>query len=202
MGGALRRPGRHRRHRRHARAALSGRRAAPALARARARARGVPGAAGEDLLARVRGQGACGARDQRARALRCRFGPGRHRPRPSGRGLGRVAVPRDRGDAGRIRCDRGLADPQRPRQRRCGRDVGERAPRRRRGDRELDPRGDGRRRRRHRRCGGAARARADDGPGNGRRAACGRGLRRGARGGPRSTRSTSRPYPATRRERQ
>ncbi len=159
--------------------------AAPALARARARARGVPGAAGADLLARVRGQGACGARDQRARALRCRFGPGRHRPRPSRRGLGGLAVPRDRGDAGRIRCDRGLADPQRPRQRRCGRDVGERAPRRRRGDRELDPRGDGRRRRRHRRCCRAARARADDGPGNGRGAARGRGLRRGARGGPR-----------------
>ena len=60
---------------------------------------------------------------------------GRDRSRPPRCGLRCVAVPGDRGDARRLRCDRGLADPQRPRQRRSGCDVGERASRRRRRDR-------------------------------------------------------------------
>ena len=55
---------------------------------------------------------------------------------------GSVASPvsRDGGDAGRLRRDRGLADPERARQRRRRRDLGERPPRRRRRDRQLDPR--------------------------------------------------------------
>ena len=47
-------------------------------------------------------------------------------------GLGRLAVPRDRVDAGRLGRDRRLADPQRAPQHGGGRDVGQRPPRRRR----------------------------------------------------------------------
>ena len=71
--------------------ALPRRRAAPALARARAGARRVPGAAGADLLARLRRSARGGARDQRARALGRGVGAGRHRARPPRLGLGRVA---------------------------------------------------------------------------------------------------------------
>ena len=59
-------------------------------------------------------------------------------------------VPRDRGDEGRLRRDRGLADPERAGEHRGRRALGERAPRRRRRDRVLDPRRDGRGRRRQR----------------------------------------------------
>ena len=52
--------------------ALPGRRAAPAVARARARAGRVPGPARADLLARLRRPREGGARDQRARAQRAR----------------------------------------------------------------------------------------------------------------------------------
>ena len=136
--------------------------APPALARARAGASPFPGPARADLLARARRPCARRARDQRARADGQGEGAGRHRPRPPRLGLGRLAVPRDRGDEGRLRRDRRLADPERARQRRRRRDVGQRAPRRRRRDRELDPCGHGRRRRRHRRDGRAPRTRADD----------------------------------------
>ena len=47
-------------------------------------------------------------------------------------GLRGVAQPRDRGDAGRLRRDRRLADPQRPGQHRLRRLLGARPPRRRR----------------------------------------------------------------------
>ena len=63
--------------------------------------------------------------------------------------------PRDRGDAGRFRRDRRLADPQRVDQHGRGRALGERAPRGRRGHRVLDPRrhgGGGRRHRERRRA--------------------------------------------------
>jgi hypothetical protein len=50
--------------------------------------------------------------------------PDRHRPRPPRLRLGREPVPRDRGDEGRQRRDRRLADPQRDGQRRGGRDLG------------------------------------------------------------------------------
>ena len=54
LGRPLGRPGRHRGDRRRAAAAVPGRRAAPALAGAGSRACRVPGAAGPDLLARLR----------------------------------------------------------------------------------------------------------------------------------------------------
>ena len=63
--------------------------------------------------------------------------PDRHRPRPPRRGLGRLAQPRDRGDEGRLRRHRRLADPQRAPQRGRGRDLGLRPPRRRRRHRLL-----------------------------------------------------------------
>ena len=123
-----------------------------------------------------------------------RSGAGRDRARPPRLRLGGVPVPRDRGDARRLRRDRRLADPERAAEHGGGRDVGERPPRRRRRDRQLDPRRHGRRRRRHRRRGGAARARADDRPRHGRDAPRRRRLRGGARRGARA-----RPRPAERR---
>ena len=63
VGGALRRPGRHRGDRRDAAGALSRRCAPAALARARSGTGRLPGAAGADLLARPR-------RSREARALR------------------------------------------------------------------------------------------------------------------------------------
>ncbi len=77
-------------------------------------------------------------------------------------GLRRLAVPRDGGDEGRLGRDRGLADPERAREHRGRRALGQRPPRRRRRDRVLDPRRDGRRGRRERERGRAARARPDD----------------------------------------
>ena len=73
-----------------------------------------------------------------------RLGTGRDRARPPRRRLGRLAVPRDGGDARRLRRDRRLADPERARQRGRRRDLGQRPSRRRRRDRQLDPRGHGR----------------------------------------------------------
>ena len=142
--------------------AVPGRSAPAAVARARARAGGVPGPARPDLLARLRRPREGGPRDQRARSQRRGQGAGGDRAGSPRRRLGRLAVSRDGGDARRLRRDRRLADPQRARQRCGGSDVGERPPRRRRRDRHRDPRGHGRPRRRHRRAGGAARARADD----------------------------------------
>ena len=78
-------------------------------------------------------------------------GAGRDRARPPRRRLGRVALPRDGGDAGRLRRDRRLADPERARQRGGGRDLGQRPSWRRRRHRQLDPCRHGRPRRRHRR---------------------------------------------------
>ena len=56
-----------------------------------------------------------GACDQRARSRGRGDGAGRDRTRPPRLGLGRVAVPRDGGDARRLRRDRRLADPERAR---------------------------------------------------------------------------------------
>ena len=123
--------------------------AAPAVARARAGTGGVPGAAGADLLARLRRPRAGRSRDQRARPLGSRVGAGGDREGSPRLRLGRVAVPRDGGDARRLGRDRRLADPERAPEHGRRRDVGERPPRRRRRDRQLDPRGHGRRRRRH-----------------------------------------------------
>ena len=75
--------------------------------------RRVPGAPRADLLARLRRPRAGRARDQRPRPSGKVRAPRRDRTRPSRRRLRRVSVPRDGGDAGRLRRDRGLADPQR-----------------------------------------------------------------------------------------
>ena len=74
----------------------------------------------------------------------------RHRPRPPGLRLGRLAVPRDRGHARRLRRDRRLAAAQRPGEHRVRRVVGVDPPRRRRRHGPLHPRRPGVRRRRHR----------------------------------------------------
>ena len=70
---------------------------------------------------------------------RPRLGARRDRPRSPRLRIGRLALPRDRGDAGRLRRDRRLADPQRAPQHGRGRDVGQRPPRRRGRHRQLDP---------------------------------------------------------------
>ncbi len=115
-----------------------------ALADPRAGPCRLPGAAGPDLLARLwraRPRRAPvqphGARGQGPRA-------DRHRPRPSGRRVRGLAQPGDRGHAGRIRRDRGLAHLERAPEHRVRSHVGLGAPRRRRGHRVFDPRGHGR----------------------------------------------------------
>ena len=150
LGRALRRPERHRRHRRgRPRGRSRTTRPSPAGSRSRASASQFQG-----LPARICWLG-YGERAKMGLVfndlVRTRRGEGahRHRPRPPRRGLGRLAQPRDRGHARRLRRGRRLADPERAAQRRRRRDVGLGPPRRRRRHRLLDPRGHGRRRRRH-----------------------------------------------------
>ena len=78
----------------------------------------VPGPAGADLLARVRraGQGRAGASTTWSPPASRRAD--RDRPRPPGLRLGRLAVPRDRGDGRRLGRHRRLAAAQRPGQHR------------------------------------------------------------------------------------
>ena len=74
-------------------------RAPPALARARSGARRLPGPAGPDLLARATATARRpGSRSTTSSARGRGHGAGRHRPRPPRLRLGRLAVPRDRGD--------------------------------------------------------------------------------------------------------
>ncbi len=80
--------------------------------------RALPGTAGAHLLARPGRARAVRRRAQRPRGERRALGADRHRSRSSRHGQRRVAVPRDRGDEGRQRRDRRLADPQRAAQRR------------------------------------------------------------------------------------
>ncbi len=117
-------------------------------------------------------------------------------------GLGRLALPRDRGDARRLRRDRRLADPERAPQHGRGRDLGQRPSRRRRRHRQLDPQRHGRARGRHARRRRAARARAHGRPRHRRDAARRRRLPRGARGRARGAsrpaeRRVARPAPAS-----
>ena len=84
----------------------------------------VPGAAGADLLARLRR-----AREGRPRLQRARPAPGgerpdRHRPRPPRLRVRRIAQPRDGGDGRRLRRGGRLAAAQRARQHRGRRDAG------------------------------------------------------------------------------
>ena len=95
-----------------------------ALDPARGRADRLPGATGADLLARLRRAGAARAALQRDGPLRRAEGSDRDRPRPPRLGLGRLAVPRDRGHGRRLRRDRRLAAPERARQHRLGRHPG------------------------------------------------------------------------------
>ena len=83
-------------------------------------------------------------------------GADRHRTRPPRLGFGRLALPRDRGDDGRIGRRRRLADPQRAAQHRLGCRLGGGPPRRRGRHRQVDPcrrPGGGRRHRAEERCG-------------------------------------------------
>ena len=80
------------------------------------RARRLPGAAGTDLLARLRRAPPPRAALQRDGAQWRAQGADRDRPRPPRLGLGRLAVPGDRGDGRRIRCDRRLAAAERARE--------------------------------------------------------------------------------------
>jgi urocanate hydratase len=66
----------------------------------------LPGPAGPDLLARVRRTPPRGAEVQRDGGLRRAQGADRDRPRSPRLRFGRLAFPRDRGDAGRFRRDR------------------------------------------------------------------------------------------------
>ena len=153
-----------------------------ALARHGRRAGAVPGPAGADLLARLRRPREGRREVQRDGGQRRAEGARRDRPRPPRLRLGRLALPRDRGDARRLRRDRRLGDPQRAGQHRVGRHLGVVPPRRRRRHRPLAPRrpGDGRRRHRARR--GEDRAGADQRPGHGRHPPRRRGLRPRDRG--------------------
>ena len=141
LGGAVRRPGRHRRHRPRGARRVRRRRAAGPLD-PRWPASGSP--------SRGCRRASAGWATASATALGLRFnemvrrgelrGPDRDRARPPRRGLGRLALPRDRGDGRRLRRDRRLAAAQRARQHRGGRVLGQHPPRRRRRHRPLDPR--------------------------------------------------------------
>ena len=118
LGRALRRPGGHRAHRR-ARCSRPSRttRWSPAGCAWRPAEGPLPGAAGAHLLARVRRARQGGAHLQRAGGQGRGQGADRHRPRPPRLGLGRLALPRDRGDEGRLRRHRRLAAAERDAQR-------------------------------------------------------------------------------------
>ena len=140
LGRAVGRPGRHRRHRPGDARGVPRRRPPRALDRAGEREDRVPGAAGADLLARLRRAAAARAALQRDGAVGRAERAGRDRARPPRLGLGRLALPRDRGDGRRVRRDRRLAAAQRARQHLVRRVVGVDPPRRRRRHRALDPR--------------------------------------------------------------
>ncbi len=78
----------------------------------------VPGAAGADLLARLRRARAARAAVQRDGRVRRAEGADRDRPRPPRLRLGRLPLPRDRGDGRRLRRDRRLAAAERAREHR------------------------------------------------------------------------------------
>ncbi len=94
--------------------------------------------------------------------------PDRHRPRPPRRRERGVSESGDRGDEGRVGCDRGLADPERATEHLGWSDVGVRPPRRRRRHRVFPTRGHGHRGRRYAGGRGTPAARAHGGSGHGR----------------------------------
>ena len=97
----------------------------------------LPGPARAHLLARLRRARQGRARLQRPGRLRRGLGAAGHRPRPPRLRLGRLALPRDRVDARRLRRDRRLAAAQRDGQRRERRHLGVDPPRRRRRHRPV-----------------------------------------------------------------
>ncbi len=150
------------------------------LARERVRPQG---AALPHLLAGVRGAGEDGSGLQRARPHREGQGADRHWTKPPRCGLGGVTESRDRGDEGRLRRRRRLADPQRAAQRGGAGDVGVGAPRRRRRDGLCHPCGDGGGGGRDGRGGRTAGASAHHRPGHRGHATCRCGVRPRDRGG-------------------
>ena len=132
------------------RALPGGRQPAPMAAPGRGEG-AVPGPAGPDLLAGLRGAGAGRAADQRDGGVGRAVRADRDRARPPGRRLRRQPVPRDGGHARRVRCDRRLADPERAAQHSRRRHLGELPPRRRRRHRLFTACRHGGRRRWHRR---------------------------------------------------
>ena len=137
----------------------------------RAGAGRVPGAARQDLLARLRraGQGRAGV--QRPRRLGCGVRAHRDRPRPPRRRVGRLPLPGDRVDGRRFRRDRRLAGTERTDVDRVRGDVGVVPPRRRGRHRPVAARRPGVRGRRDATRGGEARAGAVQRPGPRRAAA-------------------------------
>ena len=93
--------------------AAAGQHASAQLARHGARAHPLPGPAGAHLLGRPRRPAPAGPRLQRDGGQGRAQGAGRDRPRPSRFRLGRLAQPRDRSDAGRLRRGVRLAAAQR-----------------------------------------------------------------------------------------
>ena len=182
LGGALRRPGGHREDRPRGARPVPRERVARALDPPRAGARALPGPARPHLLARLRRARQGRPALQRHGRLRRARRADRDRPRPPRRRLGRLALPGDGGDEGRLRRDRRLAAAQRAREHRVGRDLGVDPPRRRRRHRPLDPRRAGLRRRRHRPRPREARAGAHERPRHGRDPARRRRLRGGGCG--------------------
>ena len=148
VGGALRRPRRHRGHRPRGARPLRRRRTARALDAPGGGEGAPPGPARAHLLARLRRAPPRGGAVQRDGRVRRALGPGGHRPRPPRRRQRRLAAPRDRGDDRRLGRDRRLAPAQRPAQHGVRGQLGVAAPRRRGRDRALDPRRAGVRRRR------------------------------------------------------
>src|SRR5215207_9131843 len=125
LGRPVRRPGRHRPHRPGRAGAVRRRRAPAPLAGHGRRAGPLPGAAGPDLLARLRRTPPGRAGLQRPGGPGRGPGPDRDRPRPPGLRIGGQPLPGDRGHGRRQRRHRRLADPQRPAQHRLGGLLGE-----------------------------------------------------------------------------
>ncbi|MDQ1115460.1 urocanate hydratase [Microbacterium testaceum] len=133
------------------------------------------------LLAGLRRPGEGRGPLQRARRRGQDLGAHRDRPRPPRLRLGGLALPRDRGDGGRIGCHRRLAHSERAHQHRLRRHLGVAPPRRRGRHRPLHPRGTGLGRRRHAARRREAPAPPDERPRHGRHPSRRRRLRPGRR---------------------
>ena len=114
LGRAVRRPGRHRRHRPGDPRALPRQRSGCTSGSPWPGARALPGTAGPHLLAGLRRAPPGRPEVQRDGRLRRAEGTARDRPRPPRLRVGGLAVPRDRGDARRLRRDRRLGASSTP----------------------------------------------------------------------------------------